>query len=129
MLQITHILLGNDEDVPVLGKTKAKRGGCVLPAHKGCSRLCQSGTKQSTQERWDASNTLSHFMEGQFPCVQYLDSSDWTPACSRKIDTHPYGLQAGKCHNEDQDKKKEMVDIHMIDILPQSSHTKPSLSA
>lgn len=47
----------------------------------------------------------------------------------QEIDTHPYGLQAGKCHNEDQDKKKEMVDIHMIDILPQSSHTKPSLSA
>lgn len=129
MLQITHILPGNDEDVPVLGKTKAKQGGCVIPAHKGCSRLCQSGTKQSTQERWGASNTLSHFMEGQFPCVQYLDSSDWTPACSRKLTPILTDSRQGSVITRTKIKKKEMVDIHMIDILPQSSHTKPSLSA
>lgn len=133
MLQITHILPGNDEDVPVLGKTKAKRGGCVLPAHKGCSRLCQSGTKQSTQERWGASNTLSHFMEGQFPCVQYLDSLDWTPACSRKLTPILMDSRQGSVITRTKIKKKRWwIFIWLtfcLRVLTQSPLSLPDMRA
>lgn len=88
MFQIMHFVLGNDKGIPVLGKAKAKQRACVWPVHEGCSRLCQSGTKKSTQGRWDASNTLSHLMAGQISWTAWIRHqhvpgnwhlSFWTP--------------------------------------------------